>query len=311
LKTIALLLDDTNNRYQQLLARKAKEKSVLPLAKVLDPVYADGSSWTQLESVNMYLRASAPPDAMLVMLAGEQHTGGWLERALARKVAVIFLNRLPTWMNAARSKFPQALVAGVAPTQEMAGELQGAQSLRLIKPGAFVMLITGAAKSPTAIERQRGFFTAVGRGVTVTHLDGRWSAQETERALSDWFRVGAERARNIDLIVCQNDAMAVGARRALASQAGVANRPELANTPMIGCDGLEEEGQQMVRDGALAATVILPATTPAALEVLQRYWGSGVRADIVQLEVQSFPPLADIRPDRWGQLSADAARRRT
>ncbi|MGC4089880.1 MAG: substrate-binding domain-containing protein [Polyangiaceae bacterium] len=192
----------------------------------------------------------------------------------------------------------------------MAGELQGAQSLRLVKPGAFVMLITGAAKSPTAMERQRGFLSAVGRSVTVTHLDGRWSAQEAERALSDWFKVGAERERHIDLVVCQNDAMAIGARRALTSHAALANRPELANTPTIGCDGIEEEGQQMVLDGALAATVILPATTPAALEVLQRYWGSGVRADMVQLDVQSFPTLADIRPDRWRQISADLAKRR-
>ncbi|MGC4089879.1 MAG: hypothetical protein QM756_18730 [Polyangiaceae bacterium] len=113
MKTIALLLDDTNNRYQQLLARKAKEKSLLPLAKVLEPLYAAGSSWTQLESVNTYLRAPSPPDAMLVMLAGEQHTGGWLERALARKVAVIFLNRLPTWMNAVRSKFPMRWSPGL------------------------------------------------------------------------------------------------------------------------------------------------------------------------------------------------------
>jgi ABC-type sugar transport system substrate-binding protein len=295
LKTIALLLDEVQNRYQQLLVRKARERASAQQFRLLEPQFADGSSWTQLESINIHLRAATPPDAMLILLAGEQHTGGWLERALGRNVAVVFLNRIPAWMNSVRSKFPGALVTGVAPTQVAVGELQAAQALRIVRPESFVMLITGAAKSPTAIERQRGFIDSVNRRLSVTQIDGRWSTQEAEKALSEWFRVGAARGRTIDLIVCQNDAMAVGAHRALTGHAKSLGRPELAHIPLVGCDGLEEEGQKLVRDGTLAATVVLPATTPIALDILPRFWSSGARPDTVQLDVDSFPPLPLIR----------------
>jgi ABC-type sugar transport system substrate-binding protein len=295
LKAVALLLDEMQNRYQQLLVRRAKEKAALQQIRLLVPQFAESSSWTQLESINVYLRGETPPDAMLVMLAGEQHTGGWLERAISRNVAVIFLNRIPIWMNAVGSKFPNVLVGGVAPTQRAVGELQAAQAMRIVRPGAFVMLITGAARSPAAIERQQGFTEGLHRRLDVTVLDGRWSAQEAEVALSDWFRVGVERARTIDLIVCQNDTMAAGAYRALSKRAKELGRPELAKIPLIGCDGLEEEGQQMVRDGILTATVVLPATTPAAIDILQRYWSSGLRADMIRLEVESFPLLQSLR----------------
>ncbi len=295
MKTVALLLDEVENRYQQLLVRGAREQATKQQLRLLEPQFADGSSWTQIESINAYLRTTPPPDAMLVLLAGEQHTGGWLERALGKNVAVVFLNRIPTWMNAGRNKFPSALVTGVAPTQLAVGELLATQALRIVRPGAFVLLVTGAARSPTALERQRGFLDYAQRRLIVSQLDGRWSAKEAEKALAEWFKVGAERSRTIDLIVCQNDAMAAGVHRALTKHAKSLGRPELANIPLLGCDGLEEEGQAMVRDGTLAATVVLPATTPIALDILQQYWSSGARADTTQLDIESFPPLQNIR----------------
>lgn len=95
LKTVALLLDDANNRYQQLLARQAKAHAPRRKLRLLPPVFAHGSSWTQIETINQYLRSASPPDALLIMPAGEQHTGSWLERAVSKNLAVVLLNRLP------------------------------------------------------------------------------------------------------------------------------------------------------------------------------------------------------------------------
>jgi ABC-type sugar transport system substrate-binding protein len=296
LKTVALLLDDAQNRYQQLLVRKAKDHALRLNLRLLEPQFAGDSSWNQLESINAYLRSEPLPDAILVLLAGEQHTGVWLERAIAKHIAVVFLNRVPPWLSVVRSKFPQALVTAVAPTQVAVGELQGAQALQLVRPGANVILVTGAARSPTAIERQRGFMDTVARQLKVHQVDGRWSAQEAEKALAEWLQLGGESARTIDLVVCQNDTMVIGARRAMSMHATMHGRPELANVPYIGCDGLEEEGQIMLRDGKLTATVVLPPTTPAALDILHRYWSSNVKADTVTLGVESAPPLERIRP---------------
>ena len=103
--------------------------------------------------------------------------------------------------------------------------------------------------------------------------------------------MGAERDRPIGLVVCQNDAMAGGARAALAKQAADTGRRELARTPLIGCDGMEQEGKAMVARGELAATVVMPPTTPPALEILGRYWDAEARSGTVLLDASSHPAL--------------------
>lgn len=296
MKMVALLLDDDQNRYQQLLSREAMASAERCGATVLQPEFAAGSSWTQIESVNAQLREDSPPDAMMIMLAGEQYTRPAFQRVLKKGVALAFLNRVPDWTSELREQFPRAFVAGVAPHQVGIGEIHAHQALRLARPGVSVVLVTGAAASATAVERTRGFLEAVKDRLSVHSIDGRWSAAGAQRALSEWFRLGAAADRSLDLVVCQNDAMASGVRTALAEQAVTSGSPELAGVPVIGCDGLEDEGQAMVSRGELAATVVLPPTTPSALEALQRYWDQGERPETVLLDATSFPPVETLTP---------------
>lgn len=295
MKSVALLLDDDENRYQQLLVREAKAAAARLRLALLDPEFARGSSWTQVESINAHLRrGSDRPDAMLVILAGNQLTRAPFERVVKAGVALVFLNRIPSWTEELRRLFPKALVAGATPRQEGIGEIQAQQAARLARAGAFVILVTGAAASPAAIERKQGFLGEAGARFSVHDVDGRWSAEGAEKALAEWFRLGAERDHAIDLVVCQNDAMARGARTALLAQAASAGRRELEGVPLIGCDGIEEEGQAMVARRELVATVVMPPTTPAALEIVSRYLDSGARSETVSLDATSFPPLEKI-----------------
>ena len=217
-KRVAFLLDDPENRYQQLLVREARAAAGRCGVALLDPEFAGGSSWTQVESVNRHLREERP-DGLLVILAGEQWTRAPFERLPRAGVAVVLLNRIPDWVDELRRAHPRALVAGVTPRQDGIGEIQAGQALRLAPPGSFVVLITGEASSPAAIGRKRGFLDKIAGRLTVHELDGRWSAKGAEKALGEWFRVGAERDRPLGLVACQNDAMASGARSALLRQA--------------------------------------------------------------------------------------------
>jgi ABC-type sugar transport system substrate-binding protein len=201
------------------------------------------------------------------------------------------LNRIPDWVEELRREYPQALIAGVTPRQEGVGEIQAGQALRLARPGSFVVLVTGEASSAAAVGRTRGFLEKVAGRLVVHELDGRWSAKGAEKALGEWFRVGAERDRPIGVVVCQNDAMAGGARAALAKQAADPRRGELARTLLIGCDGMEQEGKAMVARGELAATVVMPPTTPPSLEILKRYWDTKARSGTVLLDASSHPAL--------------------
>jgi ABC-type sugar transport system substrate-binding protein len=299
MKTVALLLDDEHNKYQQLLVREAKIAAVKHHFTLLPPEFAAGSSWTQIESINGYLRRTdSRPDALVIVLAGTQLTRSSFERAFKAGMAVVFLNRIPSWVDELRTLFPTALVAGVAPNQEGVGEVQAQQASRLAPAGSFVLLVTGDAASSTAVLRRAGFLSTIRNRCSVHEMDGHWSAEGASQAIGDWFKIGADRDTPVSLVVCQNDLMAQGARASLEAQAAKSGRPELAKVPIIGCDGLEDEGQAMVARGTLAATVVMPPTTPAALETLSRYWESGTRTGLVSLDIAadiaSLPPLSQI-----------------
>jgi ABC-type sugar transport system substrate-binding protein len=289
-RNVALLLDDPGNRYQQLLLREGLAAAEQRGIRLLDPEFAGGSSWTQVESVNRLLR-EARPDGVVMILAGEQWTRSPFERLLKAGMPVVLLNRIPDWVEDVRRDHPRALLAAVTPRQEGVGEIQGQHALRIAGAGAFALLVTGETSSAAAIARRRGFLVVVADRIAVHELDGRWSAAGAERALREWFRVGADRDRAIGLVVCQNDAMAGGARTVLLKQAQERSRPDLARTPLVGCDGLEEEGRAMVARGELAATVVMPPTTPLALELLERYWEQGILSGTSFLDALSHPAL--------------------
>jgi ABC-type sugar transport system substrate-binding protein len=86
------------------------------------------------------------------------------------------------------------------------------------------------------------------------------------------------------VVVSQNDAMAVGVRRAIR-----AHRPDWGEVPLAGCDGLPDGGQRLVRAGELAATIVTPTTAgPAVALVARALAGQPVAAE-VRLAAQSFP----------------------
>jgi ABC-type sugar transport system substrate-binding protein len=292
---VAVLLDDPENLYQSLLAREGRAAAGRHGIHLLEPEFARGSSWTQVESVNRLLR-EARPDGVIMILAGGQWTRGPFERLPKAGVPVVLLNRIPDWVEDLRRDHPRALVAGVTPHQEGIGEIQGQQAVRVAGAGAFALLVTGEASSAAAKGRQRGFVEAAAGRLSVHELDGHWSAAGAERALQEWFRVGADRDRPLGIVVCQNDPMAVGARAALLKQAQEGRRPDLARTPLIGCDGLEQEGKAMVARGELAATVVMPPTTPLALETLARYWEQGTPTGTLFLDALSYPALEALGP---------------
>lgn len=294
-RTVALLLDDPGNRYQALLAREGRAAAARYGIHLLEPEFAHGSSWTQVESLNRLLR-EARPDGVVVILAGEQWTRAPFERLPKAGVPVVLLNRIPDWVEGLRRDHPRALLAAVTPRQEGVGEIQGQQAVRIAGAGAFALLVTGEASSAAAAARRRGFLGAVAGRLAVHEIDGRWSAAGADRALQEWFRVGADRDRPLGIVVCQNDAMAGGARAALLRRAEERGQPELARTPLVGCDGLEEEGKAMVARGELAATVVMPPTTPLGIEALERYWDKGTLSGTLFVDAVSHPALETLGP---------------
>jgi ABC-type sugar transport system substrate-binding protein len=295
MKRVALLLADERNLYQQLLVKEARMAAAASGIELLAPRFAGGLAVTQIEHFFECVRSDPRPAGVLITLVAVKGMQKAIEMIAKASLSCAFLNRVPDFLDQLRLDYPETFFTFVAPDQAEIGRIQGRQSLRLVPDGGFVLLVLGASVTPSAIERRRGFLEVVGSRITVRELEGFWTAELAGEALDEWLRMGAERRRSIDLIVCQNDQMARGVNAVLKRWASDLNRSEIATIPIIGCDGLPDEGLRMVQAKELVATIVMPTTTPRAIEILSAYWERGVRNLGETLSPSSFPPLELVR----------------
>ena len=117
-------------------------------------------------------------------------------------------------------------------------------------------------------------------------LNGEWTEASAEKAVVAWLRLKTSESFRPDLVGCQNDEMALGARKALTAQ-----RKEWGRLPFTGCDGLPEGGQRLVNMKQLAATIIVPSNAGPAVELVARHARTGepVPPRVVQAG-RSHPP---------------------
>jgi ABC-type sugar transport system substrate-binding protein len=88
--------------------------------------------------------------------------------------------------------------------------------------------------------------------------------------------------------------MALGARRALEEEKTL---PE--NLIFTGCDAAGEIGQDRVRKGILAASIVLPPTAGLAVETFVSAFESGMQPpEQTVLKPTSFPPVDQLTVKR-------------
>jgi ribose transport system substrate-binding protein len=103
------------------------------------------------------------------------------------------------------------------------------------------------------------------------------------------------RKGGIDLIAAQNDAMAMGARKAFEDSSRAEEREQWLRLPYTGVDGLPKTGQTWVRTGKLEATVLVPPNAGQAISVIAEATktGSGVSERSYTVP-SSFPELKEL-----------------
>jgi len=95
-----------------------------------------------------------------------------------------------------------------------------------------------------------------------------------------------------DLVGAQNDAMAVGARKAFEGIAKVEERGHGLRLAYTGVDGLPNTGQTWVRSGTLKATVIVPPNAGQAISMIALAIKTGLGVPERSYTVpSSFPAL--------------------
>ena len=266
----------------------------------LEVLFADNNAIEQIQQLFrfIYLPPAERPAAIVV----ETVTGEGLERvarnATQAGIGWILLNRRVAYLEELRQRFPTLPISSVSTNQVEVGRLQGLQFRVLLPGGGSVLYVQGPPDTSAAQERLSGMTETIrGAGLDVKVLSGQWTEASGEKAVQSFLRLKTNEGFRARIVGCQNDAMALGARKAVAALADEGSRAAWAHTVYTGCDGLPEGGQKLVKGGVLVATVVTPSNAGPALDLVAEALRTGqAPPGPVILNPTSCPEVSSIQP---------------
>jgi len=243
-------------------------------------------------------RNEAHPDAIIFEPAGGTALPQVARAAAQAGIGWVVLNRDVEYVADLRRTCHAPIFAITADHEEI-GRIQGRQLVALLPKGGSVLLIQGPSESSAARQRTAGMYETKSADIEVKTLRGQWTEASAYRAVSSWLRLSTSQQARVDVIAAQDDSMAVGAKKAFQDHTSGTARDLWLGLPFIGCDGQPKTGQAWVRSGLLAATVVVPANTGLALEMLVKALQSGTQpAERTLTRVESFPALETLAAGR-------------
>ena len=180
------------------------------------------------------------------------------------------------------------------------GRLQAQQSAALLPEGGTVLYIQGPSASHGAQERAIGMNEHKPLNIQTKIIkSAAWTEEGGHRAIASWLRLSTAQTEPIQVIVAQNDLMAIGARKAFGEILNEVDRDRWLNLPFTGVDGLPKTGQAWVRQGLLAATVVVPPNAGLALEAMARALRGGPQPpECILTEPKSYPAIEQLKARR-------------
>jgi ribose transport system substrate-binding protein len=177
------------------------------------------------------------------------------------------------------------------------GRIQGRQFAALLPKGGTVLYIQGPSETSAAQDRSAGMQMTISHSVQIVSLRGRWTEESAQKAVESWLRLNTSNKTQIDVVGAQNDLMAMGARKAFEHVSNIADREKWLRLPFTGVDGLAKTGMAWVRNGTLAATVMVPTNTGQAISMLVEALQTG--RDVPERSYtspESFPAIEKLAP---------------
>jgi ribose transport system substrate-binding protein len=270
---LSLTTDD--NDYQIEQAVSAQEVS-RRLGFELEIIYAGNDAIKQSQQLLDIIqsRSGNHPDGILFEPAGGTALPQVARAAAAAGIGWVVLNRDVDYTAEFRRTYKVPLFAVTSDHEEI-GRIQGRQLRALLPKGGSILYIQGPSESPAAKQRTSGMYETKPVDVQIKLMKAQWTESSSYRAVSSWLRLSTSQQSQIDVIAAQDDSMAMGARKAFQELPQSNARDRWLSIPFIGCDGMPKTGQAWVRNGLLAATVIVPANSGQALELLVKAVQSG------------------------------------
>ena len=184
----------------------------------------------------------------------------------------------------------------VSSDNEEVGRIQGRQLAALLPKGGLALCLQGPSASQVAQRRANGLQGAKPHSVQLKILKcPTWTEAGGHGAVTSWLRVTVAQKERIDVVVGQNDLIAMGARKALKDSLMDGGLAGFGKVRFTGVDGLPKTGQAWVRSGMLVATVVVPPNTTPALKMLVQAMNNRVQPPELTLVAPfSFPELKDL-----------------
>jgi ribose transport system substrate-binding protein len=259
----------------------------------LELCYADNDGVNQSTQILKSLQGSAEarPDGIVIESVGTNALPQVARAAHDAGIGWAVLNRVPSYIAELRqdSKVP---VFAVTSDHFEIGRIQGRQFAALLPRGGSVLYIEGPSQSASAAERTAGMLETKPQNIRVTSLKGQWTEESAWRTVRSWLSLATSQKTEMDLVAAQDDSMAMGARKAFAEIPDKLKRNLWLSLPFTGCDGVPKTGQTWVRDGYLAATILIPPLAGQALEILAKGIRTGAQPPATAVTTSvSIPPL--------------------
>ena len=216
--------------------------------------------------------------------------------AAASGVGWVVLNREVDYLRELRLHCKTPLFC-ITTDHEEVGRIQGEQITKLLPNGGAVLYIHGPSDNKAALRRAAGMQAAKPTKVEVRVLKGLWTEESAYNAVASWLKLNVAKDSAFALVAAQNDAMALGARRAFQELTAGPEHDRWLSLPFIGCDGVPKTGQTYVHRGILEATIVIPANAGRAIKELVNSMRTGQQPEeCIFTSPSSFPQLAALKP---------------
>ena len=290
---VVVSLITKENDYQLEQAASA-EAAASKLGANVQIIYAGNDAVQQTQQILAFIQDPAKkPDAILAEPVGtsmEQIARAAVKAGIGWGIINSSAEYLPEFRR--QAKVP---VFSVVSDHEAIGKIQGLQMAALLGDTGNVLYIEGPSVRDVAKLRTKGMLATKPPGVSVKSIKGDWTQQSGYNAIKSWLALTTSRQMKINMIACQNDDMAIGARRAFEELGDLQERDAWLHLPLTGCDGVPRAGQDWVRQKRMTATVIAPPLVGEAMQILAAAMNSGSQPpERTVISPTSYPAVKDL-----------------
>ncbi len=259
----------------------------------VDVHFSESNAYIQTRQIFDFIHEHPPGSVLVVESVVDDALEPVARHAARAGMGWFLVHRIVAYIDRLRREFPALPIGTVTSDQKEIGRIQGKHFEALLSRKGTVLYVQGPDGSSIAADRLAGMREVIDATTIKYHLvRGDWSEQSGEEAVSAWLGDSATHAQ-VNLVGCQNDAMAVGALRALARGAASRSQRDLDAVLVTGVDGNPDYGIPLVDRKRLAATVIMPPAAGQAIQLIHEGWTTPGFSPppIVRLPVRSYPEL--------------------